>query len=165
MTPGKNKNSSKKTGDDDRFRDIARNRRAFFEYEILERFEAGIALVGTEVKGLRDRGASIVDAWVSIRDGEAWLMKATIHEYANAGYARHEPQRDRKLLLHRRELDKLQAQLAERGLSLIPLRMYFKDGRAKLELGLARGKTLHDKRRTIVERETRREAARAMKRG
>ncbi len=163
MAPGKNRKKAAK--DDDRFRDIARNRRAFFEYEITERFEAGIVLVGTEVKSLRERGASIVDAWVTIRDGEAWLMKATIHEYANGGYARHEPQRDRKLLLHRKEIERLQSRLAEKGLSLIPLRMYFKEGRAKLELGLGRGKTLHDKRQTIVERETRREAARAMKRG
>lgn len=161
MAPGKNKKKS----EDDRFRDIARNRRAFFEYEILEKLEAGIVLVGTEIKSLRERGGSIVDAWVSIRDGEAWLVKATIHEYANAGYSRHDPQRDRKLLLHRREIDRLQSRLAEKGLSLIPLRMYFNDGRAKLELGLGRGKTLHDKRQTIVERETRREAARAMKRG
>lgn len=154
-----------KTKDDDRFRDIARNRRATFEYEILERIEAGIVLVGTEVKGIRERGASIADAYVMIRDGEAWLVGATIQEYANAGYSRHDPQRSRKLLLHKREIERLQAQLAEKGLTLVPLRMYFHEGRAKLELGLGRGKTLHDKRRTVVERESRREVARAMKRG
>lgn len=163
MAPGKKKKKGAK--DDERFRDIARNRRAFFEYEITDRFEAGLVLVGTEVKGLRERGASITDAWVSMRDGEAWLVGSTIQEYANAGYARHEAQRDRKLLLHRKELDVIQSRLAERGLSLIPLKMYFHNGRAKIELGLGKGKSLHDKRRTIVERETRREAARAMKRG
>lgn len=150
---------------DDRFRDIARNRRATFEYEILERVEAGIVLVGTEVKGLRERGASIADAYVMIRDGEAWLVGATIQEYANAGYSRHDPQRSRKLLLHRREIERLHSRLAEKGLALVPLRMYFNEGRAKLELGLGRGKSLYDKRRGIAERETSRELARAMKRG
>ena len=150
---------------DERFRDIARNRRATFEYEILERLEAGIVLVGTEVKGLRERGASIADAYVMIRGGEAWLVGATIQEYANAGYAHHDPQRSRKLLLHRREIDRLHSRLAEKGLSLVPLRMYFSEGRAKLELGLGRGKTLYDKRRGIAEREQNRELARAMKRG
>lgn len=162
MAPPKKRNGKK---DDDRFRDIARNRRATFEYEILERIEAGIVLVGTEVKGIRERGASIADAYVIIKDGEAWLIGATIQEYANAGYARHDPQRSRKLLLHRREIDRLQSRLAEKGLTLVPLRMYFSEGRAKLEIGLGRGKTLHDKRRTVVERESRREVARAMKRG
>lgn len=162
MAPPRKKNGRK---DDERFRDIARNRRATFEYEILERIEAGIVLVGTEVKGIRERGASIADAYVIIKDGEAWLIGATIQEYANAGYARHDPQRSRKLLLHRREIDRLQSRLAEKGLTLVPLRMYFSEGRAKLEIGLGRGKTLHDKRRTVVERESRREVARAMKRG
>lgn len=159
------KKSGAKGKDDDRFRDIARNRRATFEYEILERLEAGIVLVGTEVKGLRERGASIADAYVVIRDGEAWLIGATIQEYANAGYSRHDPQRSRKLLLHRREIERLRAQLQEKGLTLVPMRMYFHEGRAKLEIGLGRGKTLHDKRRGVVEREARREVARAMKRG
>lgn len=163
MPPGKHKSAKKK--EDERFRDIARNRRATFEYEILDRHEAGIVLTGTEIKGIRERGASIADAYVIIKDGEAWLIGATIQEYANAGYSRHDPQRIRKLLLHRREIDRLHHQLAEKGLTLVPIRMYFKEGRAKLEIGLGRGKTLHDKRRTVVERDTRREVARAMKRG
>jgi SsrA-binding protein len=148
---------------DERFRDVARNRRALHEYEILERLEAGIVLQGTEVKGLRERGATITDAYVQIRDGEAWLVGAHIAEYDNAGYGGHDPRRTRKLLLHKREIQRLAAALAEKGLSLVPLRLYFSDGRAKLELGLGRGKTLYDKRRTIAERDARREAERAMK--
>lgn len=163
MPPGKK--TKKGARDDERFRDIARNRRATFEYEILDRYEAGLVLTGTEIKGIRERGASIADAYVIIKDGEAWLIGATIQEYANAGYSRHDPQRTRKLLLHRREIDRLGQRLAEKGLTLVPIRMYFKEGRAKLEIGLGRGKTLHDKRRTVVERDSRRELARAMKRG
>jgi SsrA-binding protein len=147
----------------ERFRDVARNRRALHEYEILERLEAGIVLQGTEVKGLRERGATITDAYVQIRDGEAWLVGAHIAEYENAGYGGHDPRRTRKLLLHKREIQRLASALAEKGLSLVPLRLYFSEGRAKLELGLGRGKTLYDKRRTIAERDARREADRAMK--
>jgi SsrA-binding protein len=150
-------------GVDERFRDVARNRRALHEYEILERVEAGIVLQGTEVKGLRERGATITDAYVQIRGGEAWLVGAHISEYDNAGGGGHDPRRTRKLLLHKREIQRLAADLAEKGLSLVPLRLYFTDGRAKLELGLGRGKTLYDKRRTIAERDARREADRAVK--
>lgn len=148
---------------DERFRDIAQNRRALHEYQILERVEAGLVLQGSEVKGLRERGATISDAYVQIRDGEAYLIGAHVADYANASYAGHDPLRTRKLLLHRREIERLASQLAERGLALIPLRMYFKEGRAKIELGLGRGKTLYDKRRTIAERDARREADRAIK--
>jgi SsrA-binding protein len=148
---------------DERFRDVARNRRALHEYEILERLEAGIVLQGSEVKGLRERGATITDAYVQIRGGEAWLVGAHISEYDNAGYGGHEPRRTRKLLLHRREIERVASALAEKGLSLVPLRLYFSEGRAKLELGLGRGKTLYDKRRTLAERDARREADRAMK--
>jgi SsrA-binding protein len=147
----------------ERFRDVARNRRALHEYQILDRLEAGIVLRGTEVKGLRERGATITDAYVQIRDGEAWLVGAHISEYDNAGHGGHDPRRTRKLLLHKREIERLAQDLAEKGLSLVPLRLYFSDGRAKLELGLGRGKTLYDKRRTIAERDARREADRAMK--
>jgi SsrA-binding protein len=157
------KRKAKAKGDDDRLRDIARNRRAFHEYEILDRLEAGLVLEGSEVKGLREGGATIRDAYVQIRDGEAWLVGAHIAEYVNTGYGGHEPGRSRKLLLHRREIERLAQALAEKGLSLIPLRMYFKEGRAKLEIGLARGKTLYDKRRAIAERDARREAERAIR--
>ena len=150
-------------GDDDRFRDVARNRRAFFEYEIVERIEAGMVLTGSEVKGLRGRGATIADAYVQIRQGEAWLVGAHISEFEQAGVMGHDPRRTRKLLLHRREIERLASALAEKGLSLVPLRIYFKDGRAKTELGLGRGKAMHDKRRAIAERDARREADRAMK--
>jgi len=155
--------TKKKGKPDERFRDIARNRRALHEYEILERVEAGLVLQGSEVKGLRERGATISDAYVQIRDGEAWLVGAHFADYENAGYAGHDPRRTRKLLLHRREIERLASSLAEKGLSLIPLRLYFKEGRAKLELGLGRGKTLYDKRRTIAARDAKREADRAMK--
>ena len=150
-------------GVDERFRDVARNRRALHEYEILERVEAGIVLQGTEVKGMRERGATISDAYVQIRHGEAWLVGAHISEYDNAGGGGHDPRRTRKLLLHKREIQRLAADLAEKGLALVPLRLYFTEGRAKLELGLGRGKTLYDKRRAIAERDARREADRAVK--
>ncbi len=150
-------------GDKGRFRDVAQNRKAFHEFEILDQFEAGIVLMGSEVKGLRGRGATISDAYVQIRQGEAWLVGAHISEFEQAGAMGHDPRRTRKLLLHRREIERLAAALAEKGLSLVPLRIYFKDGRAKTELGLGRGKALHDKRRTIAERDARREADRAMK--
>ena len=155
--------SRKKGERDERFRDIAQNRRALHEYEILERFEAGLVLQGSEVKGLRERGGAIADAYVQIRDGEAWLIGAHFADYENASYAGHDPMRTRKLLLHKREIERLGSALAERGLALIPLRMYFKEGRAKIELGLGRGKTLYDKRRTSAERDARREADRAIK--
>jgi SsrA-binding protein len=148
---------------DERFRDVARNRRALHEYDLLERIEAGIVLQGSEVKGLRERGATITDAYVQIRDGEAWLVGAHISEYDNAGYGGHDPRRTRKLLLHKREIQRLASALAEKGLALVPLRLYFSEGRAKLELGLGRGRTLYDKRRAIAERDARREADRAMK--
>jgi SsrA-binding protein len=162
MASGKNKHTGKR---DERFRDIAQNRRALFEYEILERVEAGLVLIGTEVKGLRERGATIGDAYVVIRGGEAWLVGATIPDYSNAGQDGHEPQRTRKLLLHRREIDRLTSRLNEKGLTVVPLRLYFHEGRAKVELGLGRGKTAYDKRHAIAERDARRDIARAVRRG
>lgn len=161
MASAKQKRASK----DQRFRDVAQNRRAHFEYEILERLEAGLVLLGTEVKGMREHGASIGDAYVVMRAGEAWLVNAGIPEYANASHTSHEPHRTRKLLLHRREIERLANRLGERGMALVPLRLYFHEGRAKVEIGLGRGKSKHDKRQTIIERESRREVARAMKRG
>lgn len=143
-------------------RDIAQNRRAFHEYEMVERYEAGIVLMGSEVKGLRERGATIRDAYAQVQRGEVFLLGLHIPEYFNARFG-HEPTRTRKLLLHRREIEKIQAGLNEKGLSLIPIRLYFSDGRAKVELGLGRGKRQYDKRRAIADREAKRDAERAMK--
>lgn len=155
--------AKKSAGKDERYRDVAQNRRALHEYAITDRFEAGIVLQGSEVKGLRESGATISDAYVQIRNGEAWLIGAHFADYENAAYAGHDPRRTRKLLLHRKEIERIASALAERGLSLVPLRLYFKEGRAKIELGLGRGKTLYDKRRTIAERDAKRDADRATK--
>jgi len=145
-------------------RDIARNRRATFDFEILERFEAGIVLQGSEVKALRERGASIGDAYVQFMHGEAWLIGLHIPEYAPASMNGHEADRTRKLLLHRREIQRLQAEVAQKNLSVVLMSLYFNaEGRVKAKIGLGRGKTRHDKRHTIREREDRREADRAMK--
>jgi len=138
-------------------RTIATNRRARHEYHILETVEAGLVLRGTEVKSLRAGGVSFKDSYATIRSGEGWLLGCHINPYSHGTDANHEPERDRKLLLHRRELGRLTGKIAERGLTLIPLRMYFKRGRVKVELGLGRGKKLHDKRATIRERDTQRE--------
>src|SRR5919197_3581013 len=149
-------------------RTVATNRRARHDYEILETIEAGLALRGTEVKSLRAGQVNFKDSYATMRNGEAWLTGCHISPYSHGTDANHDPERDRKLLLHRREISRLTGKVAERGLTLIPLRLYFKSGRAKLEIGLARGKKLHDKRSALRERETRREmdrAARAGRRG
>ncbi len=153
---------AKKKNADDRYRDVAQNRKAFYEYEIVDRLEAGIVLMGSEVKGLRERGASIRDAYAQLREGELFLIGLHIPEYENARYG-HEPTRTRKLLLHRREIERLGQAMTEQGLSIIPLRVYFKDGRAKVEIGVGRGKKIYDKRRTIAERDARRDVDRAVK--
>jgi len=152
----------------DETRNIATNRRARHEYEILETVEAGLVLRGTEVKSLRDSQVTFKDAYATIRNGEAWLLGCHINPYSHGTDANHDPERDRKLLLHRREISRLTGKVAERGLTLVPLRLYFKAGRAKVEIGLARGRKLHDKRSAIREREVRREmdrSARAVRRG
>lgn len=149
-------------------RAIATNRRARHEYEILETVEAGLVLRGTEVKSLRAGLVNFKDSYATIRNDEGWLVGCHVSPYSHGTDANHEPERDRKLLLHRRELARLTGKIAERGLTLVPLRLYFKGGRAKVELGLARGKKLHDKRSALREREVRREmdrAARAGRRG
>ncbi len=149
-------------------RTVATNRRARHEYEILETVEAGIVLRGTEVKALRAGQVNFKDSYATMRGNEAWLLGCHISPYSHGTDANHDPERDRKLLLHRREIGRLTGKVAERGLTLVPLRIYFKSGRAKLELGLARGKKLHDKRSAIREREVRREmdkAVRASRRG
>ena len=154
--------------DDRNDRSIATNRRARHEFEILETVEAGLVLRGTEVKSLRDSQVTFKDAYATIRTDEAWLRGCHINPYRHGTDANHDPERDRKLLLHRREINRLNGKIAERGLTLIPLRLYLKGGRVKLELGLARGRKTHDKRSAIKEREVRREmdkAARAGRRG
>ena len=142
---------------------IADNRRARHEYHLLERVEAGIALTGTEVKSLRDGHISLQRAFADLRDGEIYLVGAHISEYEQGNLQNHEPDRDRKLLLHRREIDSLLGKVRERGLTLVPTRMYFKDGRVKVELALARGKETRDKRRDVAERDARRQIERALK--
>jgi SsrA-binding protein len=142
---------------------IAENRRARHDYHLLERFEAGLVLTGTEVKSLREGHATLQRAFADVRDGEVWLVGAHIPEYAQGNLANHDPDRDRKLLLHRREIASLVGKVQERGLTLIPTRLYWKDGRAKVEVALARGKETRDKRRDIADRDARRQIERALK--
>ena len=143
---------------------IVDNRRARHDYHLLERVEAGLVLTGTEVKSLRDGRASLQQAYADVRDGEAWLVGAHISVYDGGNIQNHDPDRDRKLLLHKKELASLTGKVAQRGLTLVPTRLYFKDGRAKVELALARGKEGRDRRREISERDTRREVEREFKR-
>ncbi|MCB1215093.1 MAG: SsrA-binding protein SmpB [Deltaproteobacteria bacterium] len=143
---------------------ISENRKARFNYEILERVEAGIVLKGSEVKSLREGKAQLVDSYAGFIKGELWLLSAHIAKYPAANQFNHEETRERKLLMHRRELDKLVSRLQEKGLSLVPLKLYFKKGRVKVELGLGRGKKIYDKRDTKKKRESEREISRMMKR-
>ena len=152
---------SKESGE----RDITVNRRAFHDYTISERYEAGMALVGSEVKSLRDNRANLKDAYARFFGEELFLVGAHISPYGPASQFGHEPERNRKLLLHRRELDRLHGKIQERGLTLVPLRLYWVRGRAKVELGLGVGKKLYDKRVAIRERMERREIDRAMAAG
>ncbi len=139
---------------------IASNRKARHDYTILDTLEAGIALTGTEVKSLRSGRASLVDGFATITDDELWLRNVHIAEYAEGTWTNHAPRRVRKLLVHRMELDRLAGKLKEGGLALIPLSMYFKDGRVKVELGLGRGKKSYDKRQDMAKRDADREIAR-----
>jgi SsrA-binding protein len=142
---------------------IAENRKARHDYHLLHRVEAGLVLTGSEVKSLRQGGAQIQRAFGDIRDSELWLVGAHIAPYEQAGIENHEPDRDRKLLLHRREIDSLKGKVQERGFTLVPTRLYFKDGRAKVELALAKGKDVRDRRREISKRESDRQIERALK--
>ena len=142
---------------------IADNRRARHDYNLLERFEAGLVLSGSEVKSLRQGHAILQRAYADARDGEIWLVGLHIPPYEQASVEPHEPDRDRKLLLHRRQIDQLAAKTAEKGLTLVPTRLYFTDGRAKVELAVARGKEGRDKRRDIADRETKRRIERELK--
>ena len=141
---------------------ICRNKRAFHEYEIMDRLECGLVLTGTEVKSLREGSASLEDAYAKIEAGEVWLIGSDIPEYSMGNRMNHKPKRPRKLLLHKREIGRFAGQASQRGLTLVPLRLYFKDGRAKVELAVARGKQLHDKRQSKKTAEAQREIRRAI---
>jgi SsrA-binding protein len=142
---------------------IVDNRRARHEYHLSDRVEAGLVLAGTEVKSLRAGEATLQRAYAEVRDGEGWLVGLHIPEYVEGNRANHDPDRPRKLLLHRREIERLSAAVAEKGFTLVPTRLYFRDGRVKVELALARGKELRDKRRDIADRDARRQIERELK--
>jgi SsrA-binding protein len=146
----------------ERVKVVSSNRRARRNYTVVETVEAGLALLGSEVKSLREGRLDLKDSYGLVKDGEAFLIGAYIAPYEFARDGGHDPERERKLLLHRREIDRIGGQLAEKGLTLVPLQVYFKDGKAKVELGLAKGKTSYDKRETIKERDASRDVERAM---
>jgi SsrA-binding protein len=143
--------------------DVATNRQAAYRYHLLDKLEAGMVLTGSEVKSLRGGKAQLKDGFVSVKDGELWLHNVHIPPYAPASRENHEPERTRKLLVKKSELQKLQFRTTERGLTIVPTRLYFKDGRAKVEIAVAKGKDVGDKRQTIKERESRREMERAIR--
>ena len=142
---------------------IADNRKAFHDYHILETFEAGIALLGTEVKGIREGQANLRDAFARVEGGEVWLFNVHINPYSHRGYVDHDPRRKRRLLLHKAEIRKLIGKTVEKGLTLVPTRLYFKRGKVKVALALAKGKQAHDKRETLRRREIDRETRAAVK--
>lgn len=150
-----------RSGDPERVKVVASNRRARRNYTVVETVEAGLALLGSEVKSLREGRMDLKDSYAVVKGGEAFLVGAYIAPYDFARDGGHESERERKLLLHRREIDRIGGQIAEKGLTLVPLQVYFKDGRAKVELGLAKGKTTYDKRESIKERDHDREMERA----
>jgi SsrA-binding protein len=141
---------------------IAQNKRARHDYHIDDTYEAGLVLTGTEVKSLRAGRASLVDGFAVVKDGEVWLQNVHIPEYTQGTWTNHEPRRARKLLLHREQIARLVGKTREGGATLVPLSLYFKDGRAKVEIALARGKKLHDKRASLAEKQAAREISRAM---
>ena len=156
--------SNRKQGkDEEGIKPICRNKRAFHEYIVLERLECGIVLTGTEVKSLREGSTSLEDAYAKIDQGEVWLIGCDIPEYSMANRMNHKPKRPRKLLLHRREIDSLYGKVREKGLTIVPTRIYFKDSRVKVELAVARGKEQRDKRRDVADRDAKRQMERALK--
>lgn len=157
MTPDKRTDREKAQ------QNIAENRKAFHDYHILETFEAGLVLVGTEVKAVREGRVNLRDSFARAESGEVWLYNVHISPYSHRGYADHDPTRRRKLLLHRHEIRKLIGRTVERGMTLVPTRMYFRNGHVKVAIGLAKGKQAHDKRETIKRRETERETRAAVK--
>jgi SsrA-binding protein len=142
---------------------VATNRKAQHEYQFHDTFEAGLVLLGSEIKSVRAGRVSLQEGYVAFENGEAWLMNVHIAPYNQAGRENHEPKRRRKLLLHRREIDRLQGRVQEKGFTVVPTRLYLKQGRAKLEIALARGKKLYDKRQSLAERDSRRQVERALK--
>jgi SsrA-binding protein len=160
---GKDKAKAKgKKGDDESLKIVARNRRARFEYDLMESIEAGIVLTGTEVKSLRTGKASLEEAYAQVdRDGEVWLQGCDIPEYLQGNRMNHKAKRPRKLLLHRKEIDKLTAKSSERGLTIVPLKIYFKDGMAKVEICVAKGRKLYDKREALKKQDAKRDIDRA----
>ncbi len=154
----------KKEKGEDVIRVVCRNKRALHEYEIMDRLECGIVLVGTEVKSLRDNHCLLDDAYAKIDEGELWLIGCEIAEYPMGNRLNHKPKRMRKLLLHRREMNKFAGEASQRGYTLVPLSVYFKNGRAKVEVAIARGKQAHDKRESMKKADAQREIARAMSR-
>jgi SsrA-binding protein len=159
---GKSK-SKGKDADPDVIHLIASNRRARHEYDLLEKVEAGLVLTGTEVKSLRQGKANLEDSYAEIDKGEAWLLSCDIPEYAQGTWTNHKSKRPRKLLLHRREIERLSSKGSDRGLTIVPLRLYFKKGMAKVEICLARGRKLHDKREAIKTSEAKREMSRILR--
>ena len=159
--------TAKKTGGDEKDKDEARpiadNRKAFHDFHILETFEAGIALLGTEVKGIREGQANLRDSYARVEKGEVWLFNVHINPYSHRGYVDHDPKRKRRLLLHKYEIRKLIGKTVEKGLTLVPTRLYFKNGRVKVSIALAKGKQAHDKRDAIRQREVDRETRAAIK--
>ena len=151
-----------KKKDEEGIKLICRNKRAFHEYEVSDRLECGIVLTGTEVKSLRDGQGNLEDAYAKIEGGEVWLIGSDIPEYAMGNRMNHKPKRPRKLLLHRREILKFAGKASERGFTLVPLRMYFRRGRAKVELAIARGKQFHDKREALKKADAQRDIRRAI---
>lgn len=149
--------------DDDSFHIVARNRRARHEFDLLETVEAGIVLTGTEVKSLRTGKASLEESYAGIDRGEVWLYGCDIPEYLQANRMNHKPKRPRKLLLHRSEIEKLVAKASERGLTIVPLKLYFKDGIAKVEISIARGRKLYDKRDALKKQDAKRDMDRALR--
>jgi SsrA-binding protein len=153
---------TQKHHDEDGIKPICRNKRAFHDYAISDSLECGIVLTGTEVKSLREGSGSLEDAYAKIENGEVWLIGSDIPEYTMGNRMNHKPKRPRKLLLHRREIGKFAGKASQRGFTLVPLRMYFKNGRAKVELAVARGKQLHDKRQDLKKADANREIRRAI---
>jgi SsrA-binding protein len=160
---GKDKGKGKGKTDDESFKVVARNRRARFEFTLIESIEAGIVLTGTEVKSLRNGKASLEESYAGIDAGEVWLYGCDIPEYLQANRMNHKPKRPRKLLLHRGEINKLIAKASEKGLTLVPLKIYFKDGMAKVELCVARGRKTYDKREALKTKDAKRDIDRALR--
>jgi len=159
--PSKKKKAVEADKDGNRL--ISRNRKAYHDYTITDTLEAGLVLVGSEIKSIRAGKVNLRDSYVTFRDGEAWLVGAHIASYAQASYLDHDPRRDRKLLLHRREINRLRVRVEQRGFTIVPTRLYLKNNRAKVQIGLARGKHTYDKRQSLAKRDSDRAMQRAIK--